>query len=163
VGGVFKHTDLQETECYLLDTGTTNPSEIYLWFGVQSTYQGRALALRVSQEYFRQLVSLNRTDNADSSSLLIADPTALHLITVESNHEPERFKDCFLYWNHSLHPTDTLPQPLCESFDPQGIGESDEAQDAEYDRSGRKIVDVVNTPPLPLLPISHPSLPHSQR
>lgn len=128
VGGTFKHSDLQETECYILDSGT---NEIFIWHGIESTYQGRALCTRVCREYIKELKQIHLTEN----HCLLQVTDDISVAYLESHQEISSFHDCFIYWNHSIDMNCLTSEPVCQAFHPEEIDE-DEMKDEKYDKHG---------------------------
>ena len=160
IGGVFKHLDLQEMECYLLDSGT---HDIYLWYGLESTYQSRCLCVRVCHYYINELYKLNSENKDDDTlhtqlpnnnnsqstneegNILLKRPLTvpnnlLNIIYLESRFETDDFKDFFLYWNHSIDNLDSSDDNnktrFCQYFDPKNITLENEANDDLYHPNG---------------------------
>jgi hypothetical protein len=144
VGGMFKQSDLQDTECYLLDGGTT---VVFIWHGLDSTYHGRALCTRVCRRYLTELRrdhDLCATPQFRAIFPLPVDGGEIEIEYLESRQEPSVFISYFPKWTLRSESSETDLEsaanrsPLCVSFDPTVIT-ADETLDERYDRTGRVI------------------------
>lgn len=130
-------------ECYLLDSGTHN---IYLWYGLESTYQNRCLCLRVCHTYINELYKLNTNNNHDENNVeemisiknpLLIPNDLLNIVHLESHSETNDFKDYFTYWNHSIDSSENDEyKPICKYFDPNKITLENELDDDLYYSNG---------------------------
>jgi hypothetical protein len=155
IGGMFKQSDLQETECYLLDGGT---SVIFVWHGLDSSYHGRALCTRVCQRYLTELQrdhDICASPQFRSTFPLPAQGSDLEIRYLQSRQESLDFTQYFPKWisrigdSTSSNNSDALESmasrlPLCVSFDPSEVT-ADESLDEKYDRTGRAVDLTVKT------------------
>jgi hypothetical protein len=165
MGGMFKQIDLQESECYLLDAGA---HLIYLWQGLDSSYQGRALSTRVCRRYCAQLGKEHDICASPRFRSVFPLPVpvpvdggiAVEIRYVESGSEPPEFCQLFPKWTRAH--SDPTTHRVCVEFDPNEIT-ADESLDEKFDKTGR---------PLDLLPVrkarysdgsSHSRQPQSQQ
>lgn len=133
IGGMFKQIDLQESECYLLDAGA---HVVYLWQGLESSYQGRALSTRVCRRYCAELRKDHDICAAPRFRSIFQLPVegAVEISYVESGEEPSEFCQLFPKWVSKTHSSTRL----CPEFHPNEIT-SDESLDEKFDKSGRSL------------------------
>lgn len=84
--GAFAQNDLSESECYLLDTGST---EIYLWVGSSCTNPQVELGIETATRYIHRALP-----KIKSGELLPK------LKLIDSGDEPMVFKCCFYGWQN---------------------------------------------------------------
>ena len=134
-GAGFSQTDLHHTECYLLDSGRR---ELYLWYGRESSWHGRALCLRVAKAY---LSALQRPHDPSASSILqqaFTLPAAPlpALREIESGQEETgSFMEAFRVWV----PVEKagVPSRLCVVWNAAAVSEED-TEDSFIGNDGRR-------------------------
>jgi hypothetical protein len=141
-GGAFQQADLAPSECFLLDSGRR---ELYMWFGLESTWHCRALCVRVSRAYVRTLTSTNHDPCASALfrevfRLPARQDTFLEAIEAGTERERIWFTHCFSNWT-PIGSTDVVVKKLCVVWDMDHVTD-DEIDDINIAPDGREIEHV---------------------
>lgn len=135
-GGMFQQSDLQEEECYILDSGG---NIIFLWHGIESSYQSQALCTRVCRKYISELKKDHDACASPEFRDIFPLPASqnIEIIYQESGHESLEFIYLFPKWI----PRGESRQMLCNNFDPSSItDDDDDIVDDKFDRAGHLII-----------------------
>lgn len=147
VGGMFKQTDLQETECYILDSGA---NLVFIWHGLESSYHGQALCTRVCRHYIAELHKEHDVCASPEFRAIFPLPAVdnIEIVYTQSGNEALEFMNLFPRW---IRRTDSSLPMVCSTFDPSNITD-DELADDKFDKSGKVVTtqkirysDVINS------------------